>query len=59
MSSVFTANQSDWSAFLNPDAEPLTPRKLAFPRVQSGAITRSQSKLDSSVMMSSVMPSAK
>lgn len=40
MSSVFAAHQSDWSAFLNPDAETLNPRKAGFPRLQSGALTR-------------------
>jgi len=40
MSSVFAAHQSDWSAFLNPDAETLNPRKIAFPRLQNGSITR-------------------
>jgi hypothetical protein len=40
MSTLFAANQSDWSAFLNPDAAPLGLRKLAFPRFQNGPITR-------------------
>lgn len=40
MASVYAANQSDWSAFLNPDAEPVRPRKLAFPRLQNGPLTR-------------------
>ncbi len=40
MSILSSANQSDWSAFLNPDAEPLGTRKLAFPRFQNGPITR-------------------
>jgi Protein of unknown function (DUF2917) len=40
MSSLFADNQSDWSAFLNPDAKPLGPRKIGFPRFQSGPITR-------------------
>ncbi len=37
------ANQSDWSAFLNPDAESLEPRKTALPRIQNGPITRANS----------------
>lgn len=41
MSAIFSANQSDWSAFLNPDAAPLGSRKPAFPRFQNGPITRS------------------
>jgi len=40
MTSVYAANQSDWSAFLNPDAAPLRPRKIAFPRLQNGPLTR-------------------
>jgi len=40
MSSLLAANQSDWSAFLNPDAEALGSRRIAFPRLQSGPITR-------------------
>ena len=40
MTSVYAANQSDWSAFLNPDAAPVRPRTLAFPRIQNGPLTR-------------------
>ena len=40
MTSVYAANQSDWSAFLNPDAAPVRPRNIAFPRLQSGSLTR-------------------
>ena len=41
MDATIAANQSDWSAFLNPDAPPVNARKIAFPRIQNGAITRS------------------
>ncbi|MGB8433821.1 MAG: DUF2917 domain-containing protein [Burkholderiales bacterium] len=41
MSILSSANQSDWSAFLNPDAAPVGPRKIAFPRLLNGPITRS------------------
>ena len=41
MSAIHAANQSDWSAFLNPDAAPVGPRKLAFPRFQGGSLNRS------------------
>ncbi len=40
MSILSSANQSDWSAFLNPDAAPLGLRKIAFPRLQNGPIAR-------------------
>lgn len=40
MSPAIAAIQSDWSAFLNPDAELLRTRKVAFPRIQNGPITR-------------------
>jgi hypothetical protein len=40
MTSVYAANQSDWSAFLNPDAAPVRSRSLAFPRIQNGPLTR-------------------
>lgn len=40
MTSVYAANQSDWSAFLNPDAAPVRTRKIAFPRLQNGSLTR-------------------
>jgi Protein of unknown function (DUF2917) len=40
MNPAITANQSDWSAFLNPDAAPVGPRRVAYPRIQNGPITR-------------------
>jgi hypothetical protein len=40
MNPDIAVNQSDWSAFLNPDAALPTPRRIAFPRIQSGPITR-------------------
>ena len=40
MNPAIAANQSDWSAFLNPDAAPLGQRKIAFPRLQHGPINR-------------------
>jgi len=43
MSAIFAANQSDWSAFLNPDAAPIGPRQVAFPRLQGGSLTRANS----------------
>jgi len=43
MNTAIAANQSDWSAFLNPDAPPVNSHKIAFPRIQNGPITRSNS----------------
>lgn len=43
MNPAIAANQSDWSAFLNPDAELLRTRSIAFPRLQNGPITRANS----------------
>jgi Protein of unknown function (DUF2917) len=40
MNPDIAANQSDWSAFLNPDAASPAPRGIAFPRLKSGPITR-------------------
>jgi len=41
MNPAITANQSDWSAFLNPDAGALALRKMGFPRARGASITRS------------------
>jgi hypothetical protein len=41
MSIPSSANQSDWSAFLNPDAAPPSSRRIAFPRMQNGPIAQS------------------
>jgi Protein of unknown function (DUF2917) len=41
MNPAITANQSDWSAFLNPDAAAAQPHRFAFPRLQNGPFTRS------------------
>jgi hypothetical protein len=41
MNPATTANQSDWSAFLNPDSTAAQPNRFAFPRLQNGPFTRS------------------